>query len=38
MNDELDPQNSEHELAHVSSEEMCDADDSRMYPGEENEG
>ena len=34
MNNELDPQNSEHELAHVSSEEMCDA---RMYPGEENE-
>ena len=34
MNNELDPQNSEHELAHVSSEEMCDA---RMYPGEEND-
>lgn len=25
MNNELDPQNSEHELAHVSSEEVCDA-------------
>jgi hypothetical protein len=37
MNEQLDPQNSEHELAHVSSEEMCDANDSRMYPGEENE-
>ena len=37
MNDQLDPQNSEHELAHVSSEEMCDVNDSRMYPGEENE-
>lgn len=34
MNNELDPQNSEHELAHVSSEETCDA---RMYPGEEND-
>lgn len=31
MNNELDPQNSEHELAHVSSEEVCDGHLDAQY-------
>ena len=49
MNNELDPQNSEHELARLDYSELeeqkfmdeageiREADDARMYPGEENE-